>query len=436
MRLPGSLFAIAGALAAAAPLLDCQCLVPVRDCGPLNCRGCCDPDGLCQAGADNLACGNSGDVCADCTRRAKVCGLGACVPPSAAPDGGRADGGCRNAPCLVGQRECTGATTFRECRIGADACPAWATGSCGTRSCSNGWCGGGSDGGCSSSCDYDGQKACLDPTTFGVCTTESSGCRQWKVGGCAPGQVCAGGACAGADAGCPNACSFPGQRACLAPNQWAVCYLDALGCLSWRTLVCPSGQVCSSIGCVATDGGSVADAGCVNSCSPQGASSCTGPSTLTVCANTPSGCLAWQQFVCYAGAVCAAGACVAADAGSTLGDGGSTLNANIGIACATDAECGPDGQCLTYWPSGYCTTVCSSSRTCPSASTCQTAPFASTGACLANCPNPWGGQSTCRQDYLCYGAWPDGGGQCAPDCRQLAAGCGLWICNRSTGYCR
>jgi hypothetical protein len=35
-------------------------------CGPTNCAGCCDSNGVCQPGTENTACGINGEPCIDC----------------------------------------------------------------------------------------------------------------------------------------------------------------------------------------------------------------------------------------------------------------------------------------------------------------------------------------------------------------------------------
>jgi hypothetical protein len=50
----------------------------ISSCGPVNCSGCCDANGTCQAGETNQACGLGGGACGICSNP-KACTNGACL---------------------------------------------------------------------------------------------------------------------------------------------------------------------------------------------------------------------------------------------------------------------------------------------------------------------------------------------------------------------
>lgn len=52
-----------------------SCNVPTIDGGicSTTCTGCCDAQGVCNAGADDLACGSAGESCTDCTMLGGSC---------------------------------------------------------------------------------------------------------------------------------------------------------------------------------------------------------------------------------------------------------------------------------------------------------------------------------------------------------------------------
>jgi hypothetical protein len=63
-----------------------------QSCSPVNCSGCCDIDGICQAGFSPSACGEGGDSCQNCSALGGTCNaLAQCV--QAGKDGGPVDGG-------------------------------------------------------------------------------------------------------------------------------------------------------------------------------------------------------------------------------------------------------------------------------------------------------------------------------------------------------
>ena len=63
------------------------------DCNPSSCAGCCDSEGVCQAGFLDAACGTGGAACAVCTSP-MFCGNGACFSPGGGGGGGGSgDGG-------------------------------------------------------------------------------------------------------------------------------------------------------------------------------------------------------------------------------------------------------------------------------------------------------------------------------------------------------
>ncbi|MEW5743731.1 MAG: hypothetical protein AB1938_32765, partial [Myxococcota bacterium] len=148
---------------------------------------------------------------------------------------------------------------------------------------------------------------------------------------------------------------------------------------------------------------------------------------------------------CLGGSQCFNGACVfIADAG--IVDAG--MGPQVGQPCTSDAQCRPpnSGFCIpesvfgqpTGWPGGACTRTCGgSTNACPPASTCVN--FDSTGQplCIATCPSPRQGQSTCRSSYVCeFNPSAAGPGICIPRCNSPGFTC--WqntVCDFTSGYC-
>ncbi len=102
----------------------------------------------------------------------------------------------------------------------------------------------------------------------------------------------------------------------------------------------------------------------------------------------------------------------------------------VGSACTGNNNCPENGVCLTALPGGYCTRDCLG-QACPAGSKCYT--IATNSLCLANCPGPRQGQSTCRPEYVCESDGT-GIGACIPACRS-DADCAPSTCNTATGYC-
>ena len=82
--------------------------------------------------------------------------------------------------------------------------------------------------------------------------------------------------------------------------------------------------------------------------------------------------------------------------------------AAVGSGCSDDNQCATGLTCLETqggeFPGGYCTRTYCDSQTnpCPQGSVCRG--FGGNfSMCLQPCPNPGGGQSTCRQGYRCLG---------------------------------
>lgn len=50
-----------------------QTCSPGSGCNPTNCNGCCDVNGVCQAGTSPVACGFGGQVCGDCANFGEIC---------------------------------------------------------------------------------------------------------------------------------------------------------------------------------------------------------------------------------------------------------------------------------------------------------------------------------------------------------------------------
>jgi hypothetical protein len=358
------------------PLLQCQCLVPVTECDPTTCTGCCDHLGLCHPAAlvANAYCGLNGQECVDCTDPSRpggganeVCVSGQCGPGngdggyrSDAGDSGTTgvDAGCNQCPNIDAvQCDPSNANEIDLCRpvngclkwIPGIPCPAGST-------CSQGHCAFlGSDGGCAGSCPFTGDRQCdpMNPSSFELCLP-INGCDQWSPPiPCPGGTMCNRGECqvGVGDGGCPNACPFTGARQCdpNSPDSYDLCE-NLAGCLDWSPPIpCRRGRTCVNGRCVApSDGGTT----CMNDCTVPGQQQCTGPSSGETCTADSTGCLTWVPFACAPGETCSAGSC-----GGNIGDAGTCANqcgfpgeqqctgSNTGEVCVEDSD-----GCLAWQP--------------------------------------------------------------------------------------
>jgi hypothetical protein len=98
-----------------------QCKQP---CGPANCAGCCNAQGMCVA-STNDACGNNGVACVDCAG-SDICSNGQCVATACKST---CPGCCEGSTCQLGN-------TVQKCGKAGDAC-----GACkGGQVCTSGAC--------------------------------------------------------------------------------------------------------------------------------------------------------------------------------------------------------------------------------------------------------------------------------------------------------
>ncbi len=80
-------------------------------CSPLTCTGCCDPDGVCQGGNTDGACGYDGRACSVCPATHRCETPGACYPFSLSSGEGPQDGG---TPVNAGR--CDGVSDLMRCQ--------------------------------------------------------------------------------------------------------------------------------------------------------------------------------------------------------------------------------------------------------------------------------------------------------------------------------
>lgn len=123
----------------------------------------------------------------------------------------------------------------------------------------------------------------------------------------------------------------------------------------------------------------------------------------------------------------------------------------MGSGCLFDGQCQAGGAaavCIpptvlgqqTGWPGGYCSATCGGA-VCPSNASCVDLGDAASGnpnfLCLASCPAPRQGQSTCRSNYRCeVNIGAVGSGICIPRCDSPGFNC--WdntFCDVGSGYC-
>jgi hypothetical protein len=103
-------------------------------CSPATCAGCCTTDGLCETGDTTWACGYSGGTCSACGAN-QQCTAGACVTPPPPPCGPSNCAGCCNA-----QGVCVGGNSASACGAGGGACVACPSVPNGYGACSAGVC--------------------------------------------------------------------------------------------------------------------------------------------------------------------------------------------------------------------------------------------------------------------------------------------------------
>lgn len=95
-------------------------------CGPDTCAGCCDATGLCVDGDTNPSCGKGGGVCANCESITSVCSGAECVAPDCAAN---CNGCCNGADCVV-------VPNANQCGSAGEACEDCGAG----RTCNTGAC--------------------------------------------------------------------------------------------------------------------------------------------------------------------------------------------------------------------------------------------------------------------------------------------------------
>lgn len=104
----------------------CEAGVCVQACGPDTCAGCCSPSGLCVPGDADDGCGRGGGSCANCSTLQSVCSEGLCVAPDCAAT---CTGCCSGSDCIV-------VPIPAQCGAAGMACVDCGTG----RTCSMGGC--------------------------------------------------------------------------------------------------------------------------------------------------------------------------------------------------------------------------------------------------------------------------------------------------------
>jgi hypothetical protein len=110
---------------------------PADACGPGNCTGCCDENGICRPGTGNLFCGNGGASCDYCSPRIDGDACGSCngvitcyfpndpclptiPPPPPPPPPACGPGNC--AGCCDASGVCRAGTGNALCGMGGGAC--------------------------------------------------------------------------------------------------------------------------------------------------------------------------------------------------------------------------------------------------------------------------------------------------------------------------
>ncbi|MDP1826888.1 MAG: hypothetical protein Q8L48_26685 [Archangium sp.] len=337
-------------------------------CGPQNCDGCCDSKGTCikkPNNNNNTTCGSAGNACTDCAAASSTCN------PT--------------------------------------------TSTCGTGTGAGGGGGGGATGGGGGTCDgcqlpMSGACVPLSRTSVINCGKDNVRCVA-----CASGELCTDGACVvpPVNKSVGSACLNDGEcQAALGAT--AICrqttaagngtYQGGYCTFACSNATCPSGSTCVR---VPTQFGE--DPICWDNCSTADRCRTGG----YACYNLSGG-----SQACWISPIPPQDAGTPAD--------------KVGNACAADGECQnpPEigGACLTRefnynWSGGYCTKLdCLESSECGTdgGQLCLELTAAGDSACVVKCANPGdGGQSTCRNGYICDSLFfSDGGlspnGFCSP----------------------
>jgi hypothetical protein len=252
---------------------------------------------------------------------------------------------------------------------------------------------------------------------------------------CTANAQCAAGRCRTANfeggyctRSCTDQAQCPGGTVCATDPFNSVAgkmCLDACSALGTQA-DCRSGYVCERTEHRMGDPG-----GCVPRC-VTGSGACPGG---LACNATSGQCCGANGFACCAGTTC--------DSLTTCGaDGFCHLKESYGSECTSGVQC-PGGTCITSqnadWPGGYCSGNCEAGveRCAEDNGACSPAFGNATGGaelCLDVCTFD-GGQSSCRNGYVCDLGWSDTAGQasCVPSCPSDDFCGGLGRC--VSGFC-
>jgi hypothetical protein len=342
-------------------------------CGPGNCAGCCDSNGLCEEGNVTNACGANGLSCQTCTL-SQTCELGQCATISQQCSPSNCNGCCNGSQCVqtcpngtfcgpsgtclqsgdggsCGPTNCSGCCLGSTCvppasettsLCGSSASAGSTCISCGTgQSCSGGACTGGT--GCSASnCD----GCCEGNTCVLVANETTSDCGASAAHGaacvaCGTGQSCSGGACTGG-----TGCNASNCAGCCVGNTTCVLVADE------TTSDCGStaahGAACVACGAAQTCSGGVCTGG--TSCGPSNcAGCCVGTTCITVANETSLDCGSGigpglACTTCGGGQSCSGGVCVSTTTcNSGNCSGCCSSNTCIALTSESASQCGTGG---------------------------------------------------------------------------------------------
>jgi hypothetical protein len=202
-----------------------------KPCGPSTCKGCCDANGKCVSGGQDVTCGTGGVACMDCTATVRSCVAGECAKTQVCGSGnclGCCDlsGNCRigseNVHCGLGGWSCNDCTASGlECDPPTGTCVS--VPGCGPWNC-NGCChpvGDCQPGVDSWACGIHGNK-CDDCGAAGLVCDHGTGTCQPSP--CVP-------------ATCPGCCTNQGE--CVGGLEQTACGHSGQNCD-----ICPSGNPC------------------------------------------------------------------------------------------------------------------------------------------------------------------------------------------------
>ncbi len=342
-------------------------------CGPQNCFGCCDLNGLCQTGTNANDCGAGGKTCTTC-KGGQACVNAGCTT-AATCDPSNCAGCCQGTTCLGGGDD--GA-----CGFGGEACmPCSNGGSCVGNVCqTSGPCSASNCNGCCVG------NSCFNGTDDSDCGANGKACVP-----CPTNTQCTGGSCV-ANAPCgPSNCSgcCDAKNNCQGGTTGGTCGSGGVACVS-----CGTDAQCVAGFCEPTCGPGTCSGCCVSGVCAVGTQDGACGTNGATCSNCTTNGDECAKGTCItrpcgpancAGCCNASGVCVGGTDDAACGKGGASCS-----DCQSSKDVCTANACVPSCGPANCAGCCDTQGTCE-AGFLGTA-CGSGGAACANCTN---GNSTC-----------------------------------------